>query len=770
MPISFSIMVDKAPNREATFSQIQSRSLDFWADEEKVNACFECKGEKAQFGMGILSSRKHHCRKCGRVFCCYCASKEAPIPFYITNVPIPHEKHKHEDRSKPVRLCEVCFEQIQNLETMSHHVFTREAEKSLEICDLKQLALCTKDNLVRQWANFKLSTMREIQYRRPDHEFSQEEKEMLWVNRRHFVGHNIWLVQLLRSIDYAKASPTVLREIDVILKLCIKVSDSSSASSKMSCWDLMCSRRCQAKLSIEDCIQLLNQKVRYNPVRRLALSFMSSCPDTELKNHISYIVRHSLYASTINEWLIKKCAQSEIIANETFWELQTYFSKENHLQTKKVNSEVIHEALAAWSQAVPEAAHQKVICGQKFDQMIRTAYFESGGGPEEVARAFAISQNCQFTLPTDINQTEEFKVDYKAIQVKESGTSPVLIPMYPTVQSVPSVPEQKVLLLWKPVDIRKEQIILNTIRTMKLVLLKEEGLDLPIVDYALRPTGAIGGFVEIVPNCISLSELRKTDTGILPWLIEQNEKAQVTAGYLRERFLESCAAYCIITFLLGIGDRHLDNILLRSDGCLFHIDYGFVLGQDPKPVKTPEMRITVEMLAALGGRESEAYKRFQALCSRIYNCLRRNVNLFICMLRMFVEADPPICENGIISEERLMEEVLRRFVPGETSEEAQIFLYNHLQDSTSQPFSYKLIDGVHNLAQVSSAKFSGFLSKQNTTQVIVHTLWSVTGLGPPTKKLQNNNPETELQKKEEGSNSEKEKEEEEKDKNGKTEI
>lgn len=82
------------------------------------------------------------------------------------------------------------------------------------------------------------------------------------------------------------------------------------------------------------------------------------------------------------------------------------------------------------------------------------------------------------------------------------------------------------------------------------------------------------------------------------------------------------AGYCVITYLLGVGDRHLDNLLLTKAGNLFHVDFGYILGRDPKPLPPP-MKLSKEMVEAMGGVNSEHYQTFRKQCYTSFLHLRR---------------------------------------------------------------------------------------------------------------------------------------------------
>ena len=81
----------------------------------------------------------------------------------------------------------------------------------------------------------------------------------------------------------------------------------------------------------------------------------------------------------------------------------------------------------------------------------------------------------------------------------------------------------------------------------------------------------------------------------------------------------------VLTYILGGGDRHLDNLLLHPTGHFFHCDYSFILGHDPK--KYLPLRISEDMVNGMGGRESDNYAKFLSLTCASFLTFRRPENV-----------------------------------------------------------------------------------------------------------------------------------------------
>ena len=97
------------------------------------------------------------------------------------------------------------------------------------------------------------------------------------------------------------------------------------------------------------------------------------------------------------------------------------------------------------------------------------------------------------------------------------------------------------------------------------------------------------------------------------------------------------AGYCVVTYLLGIGDRHRDNLLLRDTGQLFHIDFGFILGRDPKPLPQP-MRVTKEMVDMF---DEQRFFDFLRHCYTAFIILRKHANVFANLFSLMLDANIP---------------------------------------------------------------------------------------------------------------------------------
>ncbi|CAK9810048.1 Phosphatidylinositol 3-kinase catalytic subunit type 3 [Anthophora quadrimaculata] len=150
-------------------------------------------------------------------------------------------------------------------------------------------------------------------------------------------------------------------------------------------------------------------------------------------------------------------------------------------------------------------------------------------------------------------------------------------------------------------DLRQDQLILQTIALMDK-LLRRENLDLKLTPYRVLATSTRHGFLQFIEST-TVAEVLASEGSILSFFRKHHPSENGPYGVVPEvmdTYVRSCAGYCIITYVLGVGDRHLDNLLLTTSGKLFHIDFGYILGRDPKPLPPP-MKLSKEMVEAMGG-------------------------------------------------------------------------------------------------------------------------------------------------------------------------
>lgn len=175
-------------------------------------------------------------------------------------------------------------------------------------------------------------------------------------------------------------------------------------------------------------------------------------------------------------------------------------------------------------------------------------------------------------------------------------------------------------------------------------LLRKENLDLKLTPYRVLATSSKHGFMQYIDSITVAEAVRAGSYGSIINFFRKYHPCETgpfgVTPEIMDTYIKSCAGYCVITYLLGVGDRHLDNLLLTTDGKLFHIDFGYILGRDPKPMPPP-MKLSKEMVEAMGGVNSEYHHEFRKQCFSAFLHLRRHANVMLNLFSLMVDASVP---------------------------------------------------------------------------------------------------------------------------------
>ena len=220
-------------------------------------------------------------------------------------------------------------------------------------------------------------------------------------------------------------------------------------------------------------------------------------------------------------------------------------------------------------------------------------------------------------------------------------------------------------VIYKKEDMRKDDMVLRLVRWMNDIW-KRAGIPIHLLTYRVNTVGVERACVQVVSGACTLYEMTektKSATSILAHLIKHNVHEALEA---QTRFIRSLAGWNVAAALLGVCDRHLDNIMIAEDGTFFQIDFGWLI-HGPK-IMEPRTRMDQFMVEALGGEKAAEYTAYLELCRDAAFAVRPHLPTFYRMLSWLCTCEPPLKNNWSLTLADLDHELCQRFLPGHADE------------------------------------------------------------------------------------------------------
>lgn len=134
---------------------------------------------------------------------------------------------------------------------------------------------------------------------------------------------------------------------------------------------------------------------------------------------------------------------------------------------------------------------------------------------------------------------------------------------------------------------------------------------------------------------------------------------------------------------------HSSHILLPT--YTLSVDFGYILGRDPKPFPPP-VKVCKEMVDAMGGAGSAHYAKFKNYCFTAFSILRKSANLILNLVALMVDANIPDIKHRDVHEQ-----VQEKFRLDLTEEEA----IKHFETLLNEWSYFTVVfDRIHDIAQV----------------------------------------------------------------------
>lgn len=526
----------------------------------------------------------------------------------------------------------------------------------------------------------------------PLHDITLDEKDTIWKFRYYLLRDKRALTKFVKSVNWKD------------------VSESRQAAPLLSKW---------AEIDVDDALELLGPQIDSPIVRAYAVERLKKADDDELLVYLLQLVQALKFEARPSEtsegdaaadsslalFLINRASNSFTLGNYLHWYLMVEIDDHSDAQApehRELFAKVEYEFLIELEKTPEGAARRKIFLRQaelltiltKISKDIRYAREDRPRKISKLKKFLADPKNELINfealpLPLDpsVNVTGIFPDE---ASVLKSSLLPLLI-------TFRTASNAKYPIMFKTGDdLRQDQLVIQIITLMDR-LLRKENLDLKLSPYRILATSTSAGAVQFLPSMSLAAAVAKHKGSLLAYLKTNNPDDSGPLGVRKEAmdtYIKSCAGYCVITYLLGVGDRHLDNLLISPSGHFFHVDFGYILGRDPKPF-APQMKICKEMIEGMGGTMHANYSAFKSYCFTAFTTLRKSSSLILNLFALMRDANIPDIKY---ERDRAVMKVQERLMLDATEEEA-IRGFERLIEESKDSWMPMVIDRVHGFVQ-----------------------------------------------------------------------
>ncbi|XP_052164510.1 phosphatidylinositol 3-kinase, root isoform-like [Oryza glaberrima] len=514
----------------------------------------------------------------------------------------------------------------------------------------------------------------------PTRTLNVDEKQLLWKFRFYLTSEKKALVKFLLSVEWSD------------------IQEAKQAVALIPRWE---------SIDVADALGLLSPVFQNEEVRAYAVGMLERASDEELQCYLLQLVQGLRFErsdrSRLAHFLVNRALSNYELASFLRWYLVVELHDPSHARRYLCTYEMLEDAIMrsvhkeengfqVWQSLIEQAeltaqlrSIMKELSNVKHDAQTKGRILE-----QLFSGIFSELKNFSEPIPSPLTPTVLLDgiVPEESLVFKSAN--------YPLCIAFSTVNGGTSKMIFKMGDnLRKDQLVIQIISLMDR-LLKSDNLDLHLTPYQVLATGLEEGLVEFIPS-ISVAKIIQKTGSIESYLQKCNPDEDgpfgITAQCL-ETFIKSCAGYSVITYILGIGDRHLDNLLLQDDGRLFHVDFSYMLGEQPHRFAppSPPMKLCKEMVEAMGGTESEYYARFKSYCCEAYNILRKSSNLILNLFYLMTGSNiESITDKGT-------SKLQQNFRLDLDDEDAIHFLQGLINESISAFFP-QVVETIHQWAQ-----------------------------------------------------------------------